>query len=133
MNWQYISGFFDADGYITMAKQHKNENETPTLGITNTNLRLLEQMRNFILGEIDVKGVICTKTSTNPNHATSYDLRYVGFNKISKLKLESIHEKKQTRLYYLSEIKANTPRNGKYSESTLAKRLELVQKFLNTK
>jgi hypothetical protein len=135
MNWNYISGFFDADGYITLSKMSKNENETPVLGFTNTHKYILEKIQFFIEAQTKEKCTLCTKKSKNINHATGYDLKCVGFRKIHNIvqNFTSIHTKKLGRLELLSEIQRLTPRNGKYTKESKSERDLLVVKFLNIK
>lgn len=134
MNWEYITGFFDADGYITICKQTKSEHGSPVLGFTNTKLTILTEIQLFILNNTGIKGIICKKTSKNEKHNDSYDLKYAGYNKIEILKLhiKSIHPKKIKRLELLTELKNYTPRNGKYNKEVLKIKQKLTDKFLNT-
>jgi len=48
MNWEYISGFFDADGHITLSAMNKGKNKTICVGFTNIDLKLLEDIKEFI-------------------------------------------------------------------------------------
>ena len=52
MNWEYISGFFDADGSISAISTHKNRNRTIQLSFHNTEKSILEDIQRFILKDI---------------------------------------------------------------------------------
>lgn len=133
MNIHYIAGFFDADGYITIHKNTKNQEAAPTVGFTNTVLSILEEIQKFIYQQTGIKGSISLKKAKRENHNNSYDLKYFGFNKCLILKdlIPCIHPKKLGRFNMLESIHNCTPRNGKYNSELLNKRRELCEKFLN--
>ena len=132
MNWEYISGFFDADGHITLCATNKKE-KTTHVGFTNIDIKLLEEVRDFILSEINVKGVISKRTSKKENHSDCYNLvyRYDAALKVSE-KLNSRHFKKKEKIkLVLSTYKSVTPRNGKYTEDLKEKREKFVNDFFS--
>ena len=133
MNKDYISGFFDADGYITITKRAKNEEETPVAGFTNTIKEILVSIQNFLYKEIGIKGHISLKKGNGLQISDSYDLKYTGFTYCILLGdyLSIIHPKKVKRFLMLPTIKKVTFRNGKYQAESLEKRRLLCQKFLN--
>ena len=67
MNWNYITGFFDADGYITFIKPSKNQHKTVVVGFTNTKRIILELIQEFIYQQTKQKGFICKKKTNQPN------------------------------------------------------------------
>ena len=70
MNWSYLAGFFDGEGCV-----QKNKNQTgryyPYLDITNTNTKVLEEIRAFLeLNKIRCK-VNKQWRNNNPSHWTT--------------------------------------------------------------
>lgn len=96
MNWDYISGFFDADGSVTFSRLGNSKNKTIQISFTNVELSVLEKMREFIEIELDIKGFISTKAPRKSTHKVSYQLNYNYFNKCIKLidHIKSLHPKK---------------------------------------
>ncbi|MEN8139505.1 MAG: LAGLIDADG family homing endonuclease [Bacteroidota bacterium] len=131
MNWSYISGFFDADGSITLAKVKGNNQKTIQLSFHNTKLEILEAIQAFIYLKLGIKGFIAKKRAKKDNHADSYDLKYVYLTKcLSILKhINTLHPLKLHRKTVAFKFAIVTPRNGKYTDEILAKRDKLVQEF----
>ena len=133
MNWNYISGFFDADGYITMVRPNKNKNKTLVVGFTNVEFDLITDIKTFIDNELGIKGVVSKKKSRKETHSDSYDLKYT-YNSALKVieKIDTIHPKKRHRKSIVTEqyIKL-TPRNGKYTEDMKEKREKMVLSFFS--
>lgn len=132
MNKSYVSGFFDADGYVTVMKPNSNEEPTVVIGFTNCYLTILLSIQELLSTELDIKGVIRTKKPSKENHSVAYDLRFRGIKKCLLLAayLESVHPKKRFRLDLIKELSSNTPRNGKYTEEVKQKRNYIVQQML---
>lgn len=131
MNISYVSGFFDADGYVTLTKKNKSDiAKTPLIGFTNTDLNLLQTVQSFFLQEYGIKGHIKTKAPSKENHTRGYDLAYSRDSalKVAKLMLaHCYHTKKVFRLsHLLCCYKTAVPRNGKYTEEKL-KELQLFE------
>lgn len=61
MNWKYISGFFDADGSITLTRNTKNSNKTIQVSFHNNELDILEKIKTFIFENLNVNGSISRK------------------------------------------------------------------------
>ncbi len=127
MNLNYISGFFDADGSITIAKERK---EHPFRGqvkidFTNTELELLHDIQHYLMSEYGIKGYISTKPPRKGNHKTGYSLSYSYRNAYQLCQLlSSKHPKKAWRIRcVLKFFRGVTKRNGKYSER------ELIRKY----
>jgi len=133
MNWNYISGFFDADGYITMVSPNKGKNKTLYVGFTNVELQILEEIRNFILNELNIKGSISKRTSKIETHSDSYDLKYLYNNALKVIEcIDSHHPKKKHRKDVISEHYLKlTPRNGKYTDEMKEKREKMVETFFS--
>jgi hypothetical protein len=100
MNWNYISGFFDADGSITLAKPNKSKLKTVYLSFHNNERVILEAIRDFIELKTGAKGVIISKAAKSKNQSISYDLKYDYFPKVFSIvtKLSVQHPKKKHRI-----------------------------------
>lgn len=136
MDWSYVTGFFDADGYITFTAQKKGGLKTIVFGFTNTKKIILDQIRDFIFQETKQRGFICKKKPVEQNHEIGYDLKYCHLNKalIVLPHLDSIHPKKEHRINLtLQKLKPLTPRNGRYSDETLNKRQQFEYDFYHPK
>lgn len=133
MNWNYISGFFDADGSITLSKPSNSRYKTVYISFHNNELAILEEIQKFIYQELKIKGAITTKKPKKSNHNIAYDLKYDFFEKtvliLKKMKL--IHPKKKHRALISARLYANVPRNGKYTRSMLLTRQKLEEDFFN--
>ena len=133
MNWDYITGFFDADGYITMVRPNKNKNKTLVVGFTNVELELLEEIKDFINESLNVRGTIVRKQARQETHSDSYDLTYKfsGALKVIDM-IDTKHPKKKHRKNVVSESYLKlTPRNGKYTEEMKEKREKMVLTFFS--
>ena len=130
MNWNYISGFFDADGSITAVANRKGKNKTIQISFHNTQVNILEDIKEFIFEDIGVKGTISVKPAKKENHSTSYDLKYVyakGLKVANKMSL--VHLKKIHRIEVYNKIQLKTKRNGKYTEKEQQERDDLIIEF----
>jgi len=133
MNWDYISGFFDADGYITMTRPNKGKNKTVLVGFTNVELSILDLIKDFIDTELNIKGSISKKSAKKENHSDSYDLKY-SYNSALKVieQIDTHHPKKKHRKDIITEDYLRlTPRNGKYSDEIKEKREKMVDTFFS--
>jgi intein/homing endonuclease len=130
MNWDYITGFFDADGSITAVSHGKGKNKSIQVSFHNNEMSILEEIKQFILKDINIIGTISKKISKNENHQDAYDLKYSFRNGLAVAnKLISIHPKKLHRIKIYNLIQEKTKRNGKYTEQELLEREELVIQF----
>jgi len=130
MTWEYISGFFDADGSVTLTKVKQGNNKTIQISFHNNEESILKDIQKFILDDIGVKGFISMKKARKYNHSDSYDLKYTYQNGYKVIcKLQSIHPKKVHRIETYKKIQECTLRNGKYTEEQLIKRKELEKEF----
>lgn len=131
MSWEYISGFFDADGSITLSVLSKGKNKTPVLSFHNNEISILEDIKEFVLSELNVNGFIVHKKSKKETHNDSYSLSYKYFPKVIMLmsKLNIKHPKKKHRYEIILKLYELTKRNGKYSEEELTKKLDVENLF----
>ena len=135
MNWEYVSGFFDADGCITLSRYRKNHPvKTVHVSFDNTKREILEVIRDFILHETGHRAVISTKKPRGENHSIAYALHYSHLNKCEDIikNISSYHPIKSRKInHVLLHMRKLTPRNGKYTESLLQERLQFENDFFN--
>lgn len=134
MNWGYISGFFDGEGYITFLKVRFEQEKTPCLGFTNNEINILQEIQEFIYLKLGIRGFICGRKPRKLNYHSSYDLKYTHLPKILKIinKLVLEHNKKKFRCNLIkTKLQQITPRNGKYTEEMFLKRKQFEQEFFS--
>lgn len=131
MNWEYITGFFDADGSVTIVKQGKGRHKSPQISFHNNEIDILIAIQAFIFRELSIKGFISKKKKKEEHHGQQYDLKYVDFPKCVKImnNLKSIHSKKIKRFSIIEKLYILTPRNGKYTEDISDQKSILEEEF----
>lgn len=130
MNWNYISGFFDADGSISAISAGKGENKTLQVSFHNNELNILESIQKFIFDELGFNGTIVLKKSKNINHQDAYDLKYKYRQAIEVAnKMSLLHIKKVHRIKIYNLIQEKTNRNGKYTLEQKTERDNLLELF----
>ena len=130
MNWEYISGFFDADGCITLTAKSSGKNKTIQISFHNNELEILQEIQSFILQELNVKGHISLKKARKEQHKDSYDLKYVYQNGLKVANMLNLkHPKKKRKIEIYNLIQRKTKRNGKYNEQELLERNNLEKAF----
>jgi len=130
MNWNYISGFFDADGSISLMRANKGCNKTLQVSFSNCEKLILESIKDYINKETGATGHISSKKKKEEHHSQNYDLKYTynnGYLVMSKI--NSLHPKKIHRWKVYQQIQECTPRNGKYTEEQRAERSRLEALF----
>ena len=133
MNENYISGFFDADGSITMAKNKKTDKfKTLKIDLVNTDLKILLAIKEFMLERYDIPMALTHKKAKKDNHSDSYCLSLSSNQRVIQLCeiITSFHSKKTHRintvLKYHNKV---TKRNGKYTEQQYARKLAYERLF----
>jgi hypothetical protein len=133
MTLQYISGFFDADGSITLCKKSKNElYRTIRLDFTNTYINILEEIQKYMLEEHNIKLHLSTKAAKKENHAVGYSLTCNSNQECLKLcrLLDSHHPKKLHRINTILKYHdVVTMRNGKYTDKQVTRKLAYERLF----
>lgn len=135
MNDSYISGFFDADGSITMSKcNSSNPYRTIKIDFSNTQLGLLKEIQEYLFKTYGLKLNITTKPSKNDKWAEAYTLSSSSNRICYKLCeiIKSHHPKKVHRIntilkYHNKVVK----RNGKYNEREKMRRLAYERLFFS--
>lgn len=118
----YVAGIVDGEGSIMLVKTHSSKFPAPALSICNTNLGLLEWIK------VRFGGRIHPRKSRKKGHKMSYDLRWYYDDCLDMLSqlVDYLVIKKSQAVLLLNEYKALTPRNGKYTEDILNKKMALV-------
>ena len=121
----YIAGLLDGEGTLTLTRKHKNENHQLALSISNTDLSLLQYVRETVGA-----GKITAKRVTQPHHTPSYT--YAIHNRQALALLEQLFPYLKTyKAKRASLILANyvslTKRNGKYTEEQLSRRRSFIE------
>ena len=136
MNLDYISGFFDADGCISMSRTSKNAVfRTIKIDFTNTKLEILLEIQKFLLETYGLHLSISTKPAKSENHQISYTLSAASNRICLKLceLLNSHHPMKKHRIdVVLKYHNAVTKRNGKYTEREKLRKLAYERLFFST-
>ena len=136
MNIDYVSGFFDADGSITMAKNHsKCPYRALKIDFTNTKLDVLVDIQNFLKNEYGLVLCISTKPSKKENHSESYVLSSSSNRVVLKLcsLMTSYHPIKRHRINtVLKYHNLVVRRNGKYNDREKLRRLAYERLFFST-
>lgn len=119
----YLAGIIDGEGTVTLARKHRNELHSPEVSVANTNQRLIVWLKNKT-----GSGTICLKQKRSIKHRTAYTWKIRGDKAIALLKEISrwLIIKKPHADLILRDYKKLTPRNGRYDEQTLKKKMKLV-------
>ncbi|WP_346884969.1 hypothetical protein [Clostridium sp. UBA4395] len=129
----YIAGIIDGEGSIMLQRFHTNQYPAPCVSIASTTIELLTWLKDTI-----GYGVIIKKKNYKPEkHKLSYSF-VIKQNNAIKL-LEDIYpyliiESKRKRAeMIITQYKALTPRNGRYTDEQLAKKEMFYEEFINVK
>lgn len=130
---EYISGFFDADGSITMSRDTKNcIFRTIKIDFTNTYLEILKDIQKYLFEKYNLKLFISKKPARKENHSVSYTLSSTSNIVCYKLCeiIKSHHPKKLHRINTILKYHhLVTKRNGKYTEKEKMRRLAYERLF----
>ncbi|MBQ7430691.1 MAG: LAGLIDADG family homing endonuclease [Butyrivibrio sp.] len=135
INDSYISGFFDADGSITMSKSgHNDSYRTLKIDFTNTQLETLKDIQKYLQDTYGLKLFLVTKPSTKEQWSESYTLTTSANRVCYKLCeiIKSHHPKKIHRINtVLKYHNVVVKRNGKYNEREKMRRLAYERLFFS--
>lgn len=136
MNLNYISGFFDADGSITLCKSKKTDKyKSIKIDFTNTYLNILLEIQEYLLINHNLKLHISKKPAKKENHNESYSLSINSNQKCIELcrLLNSKHPKKLHRINTIIKYHSIvTVKNGKYTYKQINKKLAYERLFFNS-
>ncbi|MBE6059348.1 MAG: hypothetical protein E7215_04130 [Clostridium sulfidigenes] len=129
----YVAGIIDGEGSIMLQRFHTNQYPAPCVSIASTTIELLTWLKDTI-----GYGVIIKKKNYNPEkHKLSYSF-VIKQNNAIKL-LEDIYpyliieSKRKRAKMIITQYKALTPRNGRYTDEQLAKKEMFYEEFINAK
>lgn len=129
----YIAGIIDGEGSIMLIKFHNNQFPSPCVSIASTTLELLEWIK-----QVASIGVIKGKKNYNKNkHKNSFSYIVKYNDAINLLELIYpyliINSKKVRANMIMNEYKNLTPRNGRYSDELLERKLDFYNRFIDVK
>ena len=125
----YIAGIVDGEGTITLSRLHRNEQRRIVVSISNNERDLLEYVQQTVGA-----GRISNKRTYRAAHAPSF--HYQISSRQALALLEQItpylrtYKSRRARLA-LAQYLAVTPRNGKYTDDVLKRRIAFEQLFLS--
>lgn len=135
MTINYISGFFDADGSISMSYNNKKDRyKSLHIDFTNTEKDILTLIQKFLKNE-NISSVLTCKKKYKINHNKGFTLKISGNQNCIKLCriLKSNHPKKlhriNTILKYHNKV---TKRNGKYKFNEHLKKVAYERLFFSS-
>lgn len=129
---KYITGFFDADGSVTLSRSRKNEMKSPQVSFHNNERVILEEIKRYF-----GHGSISKKKARKDTHHDSYDLKMSHQKAI--LVLEQmypymLHPKKRYRTkLILEEYSLITNRQGHYTGRMLIAKYDFEERFFQHK
>lgn len=122
----YIAGIIDGEGTVTLTRRHKNETPSPNVSIANTNIKMLEWIRERI-----GNGIIVKRSKRKTHHSNSYVLILSDCNAmklLADIKDFLIIKKPHVELI-LKHYKKVTPRNGRYTKKQAEMKMWLVSEI----
>lgn len=134
---EYIAGFFDADGSVSLAKAggKKRQNmRSPTLSFANIDRALLEEIKTFFGGG----GSIYTKKAKKHEHTDTYELKMRTHQTVEALRQmypHLLHAKKRYRAQLIINeyYSVTVNRGGRYTEERRAVKLDFERRFFEFK
>ena len=130
MTLDYIAGFLDGEGSITLCRERKDAKfRMPMVTFSNNARCILEEIQRFL----NLSGSLIQKTESRPNCKPSFTLNYrdnAALAVCGLLQDKVRHPSKRARIdLLLSDYKTVTPRNGKYSAEMLKRKLDFEERF----
>ena len=125
----YLAGLIDAEGTVTLARKHRNENRHLAISISNTDRSLLAFAR-AVVGA----GKVTRKRVTKANHSPSFVFAIYNRQALALLARISpffrTYKALRARAILTHYIEL-TPRNGKYTPAMRSARLAFEEQVLN--
>lgn len=125
----YIAGLIDGEGTITLLKEKADSKfRYPCIEMSSTTLEMLKKLQEVVQG-----GNISNQKTYKSNYKQSWHYKIRGDKAIALLeevKSYLLEPKKRYRAELIcSTYKSVTPRNGKYSDEMLQKKLQFEEDF----
>ena len=124
----YIAGLVDGEGTITLSRLHPNESRRLVVSIANTELVLLEYVHRQVGA-----GKITRKRASSERHTPSFCYSVAGRQALTLLRQIApwlLSYKRGRAEIALDSYLAVTPRNGKYTAESQARRRSFERDFL---
>ena len=127
----YIAGLIDGEGTISLLKDRAEAKfRYPCIEMSSTTLEMLEKLKEIADG-----GTISKQKVYNIKYKQSWHYKLRGdkaINLLNEIKDYLLEPKKKARAELIcSTYKMVTPRNGKYSEEKLKKKMQFEEDFFN--
>jgi hypothetical protein len=128
---EYISGFFDADGSISLIRIHPNEQKSIQVSLCNNERLVLMRMKEYLFKNYKIKGSVSKKKPRKHGHSANYELKYTRNSALKLIALlNSLHPKKKYRIDIATKYyQVVTIRNGKYNETQLMRKAAFERLF----
>jgi len=123
----YIAALIDGEGSVTLCRKNKHVYRRIDISINNSDKKMLE----WVLKAVGA-GKILPKKIYSEKHTPTFTYRIVCREALPFLKqiLPYLHTYKKDRTkLILKEFMKLTPRNGKYSEKMLNKKIDFTKRF----
>lgn len=129
----YIAGIIDGEGSIMLQKFHSNQYPSPCVSFASTSIELMNWAKKTI-----GSGIIISKKNYNPHlhkDCYSYVLKYnAAISLLEDITPYLIIDSKIKRAnLILEKYKELTPRNGRYTNELIEKKILFYNEFLSVK
>lgn len=124
----YIAGLIDGEGTITLTREHCGENRRLVVSIANTELALLDFVRQAVGA-----GRVTRKRATSKAHTPSFAYRITSRQAVALLHqiLPYLRSCKARRAHLaVTHYVEVTPRNGRYTTALHEERRAFEEEFL---
>ncbi|WBL14411.1 LAGLIDADG family homing endonuclease [Sutcliffiella sp. NC1] len=127
----YIAGIIDGEGSITLTRIHRNEYRRPCISISSTDKELLSYIQSITGGNIVNK-----KNYSPEKHKDSFVLTIKKKKDVFNTLEHIVHflrvpQKRKRAAWILNKYDSVTPRNGKYNETSIRRKIEFEDYFFS--
>ena len=123
----YIAGTIDGEGSILLTRNRQDRYPSPQVSVTSTDRELLDWLRKRF------RGSIVRKQRRLAIHSQAYEWKLTDRRALELLQLVRpflVIERKIQRADLLLQAYLDcTPRNGRYSQEQLERKLQLIERF----
>lgn len=123
----YIAGIIDGEGSICLTQNNPNEHRSPVISVTSTTQEILFFLQELCGGHISKVKKAADHHKQAWHWALKGDASIALMSEIYPYLL--VPEKYYRAKLIVQEYKAVTPRNGRYSEEMLARKLDFENRF----
>lgn len=122
MNWNYIAGFFDADGSVLILHDKRRDKTYFQLSFANTNIEVLERIKKFIkTGNI-------YRDAKKPNCKQGYNLKIPKHQAVRRIARELIPRTIIKKSKLISAVEAIKARKWHHNLGAYYRLKPLMQK-----